>query len=169
MAINWLGGTTMRVSGQSPRRVTISQGQYEVNDDPDAVITTILGSCVAACIRDTHRGFGGMNHFVLPRPPPKSNNPGDPARYGDRLMELLVDALLRRGANRNSLEAKIFGGANPLRTYSTVGQQNSAFAKRFLEGQGIAVVEVNVGGPFGCKLDYWPVTGKTKHTLLNGV
>lgn len=168
MAFNRHGGTTMRAAGQPMRRVTISQGQYEVLDDPDAVITTILGSCVAACVRDIHRGFGGMNHFVLPGPQHKSNNVGDPARYGDRLMELLVDSLFKRGANRNSLEAKIFGGANPLNTFSTVGLQNAAFAKRFLEEKGIDVVEVNVGGPYGCKLDYWPVSGKTRHTLLTG-
>ncbi|MCM2474908.1 chemotaxis protein CheD [Rhizobium sp. CG5] len=169
MAFKVYGGTTTPASVRPVRRVTIGQGQYEVLDDPDAVITTILGSCVAACIRDVRRGFGGMNHFVLPGPQHKSKSPGDPARYGDYLMELLVDEMFKRGSSRNCLEAKIFGGASPLNAFSTVGLQNAAFARDFLAEKGIAVVEVNVGGPYGCKLDYWPVSGKTRHTLLTGL
>ena len=150
------------------RRVTIGQGEYAVLDEPDAVISTILGSCVAACVRDTRRGFGGMNHFVLPGPHANSPHAADRARYGDCLMALLVDDLFARGATRNCLEARIFGGASPLGFESTVGRNNAAFALRFLQEQGIAVVEMTVGGPQGCKLDYWPVSGKTTHTLLMG-
>lgn len=162
------GGNGKPVLGvQRPaRRVTIGQGEYEVLDDADTVISTILGSCVAACVRDTRRGFGGMNHFVLPGPHANSPNAADRTRYGDCLMALLVDDLFARGSTRNCLEAKIFGGASPLGFESTVGRKNVAFALSFLQEQGIPVVEAHVGGPYGCKLDYWPVSGKTAHTLL---
>ncbi|MGV8936874.1 MAG: chemotaxis protein CheD [Allorhizobium sp.] len=161
-------GKPRRNAERPTRRVTIGQGEYDVLDDPGAVISTILGSCVAACVRDTRRGFGGMNHFVLPGPHANSPNAADRARYGDRLMALLIDDLFSRGATRNCLEAKIFGGASPLGFDSTVGRKNAAFALSFLQEQGIAVVEVHVGGPHGCKLDYWPVSGRTTHTLLMG-
>lgn len=88
-------------------RVTISQGQFAVSDDPDTVMTTVLGSCVAACIRDPVLGLGGMNHFVLPGPVTKVMSKSEAARYGCQLMELLVDGLLARGANVWRLEAKI--------------------------------------------------------------
>lgn len=81
--------------------------QYLVVDD-DTALTTTLGSCVAACIRDPILGIGGMNHFLLPD---GTVSDGAPARYGSYAMELLINDLLKRGANRKRLEAKVFGGA----------------------------------------------------------
>ncbi|ACM36887.1 chemotaxis protein CheD [Agrobacterium vitis] len=149
-------------------RVTISQGQFAVSDDPDTVMTTVLGSCVAACIRDPVLGLGGMNHFVLPGPVAKGMSKSEAARYGCQLMELLVDGLLARGANVWRLEAKIFGGASPGNSFYNVGARNFDFARQFLATNGIAVIEENVGGPYGCKLEYWPYSGKTNCVPLSG-
>ena len=91
------------------KRVHIIQGEYKVVSDPDVVLTTILGSCVAACLRDPVSGVGGMNHFLLPGT--GSVTGGDATRYGVHLMELLINGLLKQGARRDRLEAKIFGGA----------------------------------------------------------
>jgi chemotaxis protein CheD len=144
------------------RRVSISQGEYVVLDDPNAVISTVLGSCVSACIRDPRLGIGGMNHFVLPEPNASSSAPvaGDPSRYGLHLMKQLVDDLLSRGVDLRRLEAKVFGGASPCNSYYNVGERNVRFALAFLAEKRITVVETQFGGISGCKLNYWPVSGK---------
>lgn len=98
------------------KRVHIIQGEYKVVSDPDVVLTTILGSCVAACLRDPVSGVGGMNHFLLPGT--GSVTGGDATRYGVHLMELLINGLLKQGARRDRLEAKIFGGAKTIASFS---------------------------------------------------
>ena len=114
------------------RRVNIIQGEYKVVTDPNVVLTTILGSCVAACLRDPVAGVGGMNHFLLPGNAQSMTSGGDATRYGVHLMELLINGLLKKGARRDRLEAKIFGGAKTIATFSNVGEQNAAFAMQLL-------------------------------------
>ncbi|MFN6982262.1 MAG: chemotaxis protein CheD [Brevundimonas sp.] len=152
--------------GRPVSLTSISQGQYSISDDPDAVITTVLGSCVAACIRDPKRGVGGMNHFVLPEPPTPLSAQDDPSRYGSYLMQRLIDGLLEAGANPYRLEAMVFGGASPGGSFYNIGARNMAFAREFLADRGIAVVDSICGGRAGCKLEYWPASGKLVHTRL---
>ncbi len=85
-----------------PRRINIIQGEYKVSNDPNVVITTILGSCVAACIRDPAAGVGGMNHFLLPGSTEALAAGGDATRYGVHLMELLINGLLKQGARKSA-------------------------------------------------------------------
>ena len=110
-------------------RFNIVQGEYKVSDDPDVVLTTLLGSCVAACIRDPVKGIGGMNHFLLPGGDVGSSR--DSERIGVHLMELLLNGLMRQGAQRERLEAKLFGGARMMQGLSDIGAKNAAFAKTF--------------------------------------
>jgi chemotaxis protein CheD len=147
------------------RRVHIIQGEFKVENDPDIVLTTILGSCVAACLRDPVAGVGGMNHFLLPG---SASSGGDATRYGVHLMELLINGLLKRGARRDRLEAKIFGGAKTIASFSNVGEQNAAFAMQFLKDEGIPVVGSSTGGDHGRKLEYWPVSGRARQYPLTG-
>ena len=151
------------------RRVHIIQGEYKVLSDPDAVLSTILGSCVAACLRDPVAGVGGMNHFLLPGTGNTPMTGGDATRYGVHLMELLINGLLKQGARRDRLEAKIFGGARTIARFSNVGEQNAAFARQFLLDEGIRVVGESTGGEHGRKLEYWPVTGRARQYALTGV
>ena len=89
----------------------ILPGEYYVTSR-DMVLVTVLGSCVCVCIRDTMSGIGGMNHFMLPDSGRDQNNPlGNSARYGTYAMEILINQLLKLGAKRSNLEAKVFGGA----------------------------------------------------------
>ena len=83
------------------RRINIVQGEYKVSDDPAALISTLLGSCVAACIRDPVAGVGGMNHFLLPGEDARSHA-HDAERYGDYLMELLINGIMKQGGQRES-------------------------------------------------------------------
>ncbi|MCO5732985.1 chemoreceptor glutamine deamidase CheD [Rhizobium sp. SSA_523] len=150
------------------KRMNIIQGEYKVTDDPDAVITTILGSCVAACLRDPIAGVGGMNHFLLPGNGPGGMSGGDMSRYGVHLMELLINGILKRGGRRDRLEAKIFGGAKTIASFSNVGEQNATFATNFLRDEGIRIVGASTGGEYGRKLEYWPVSGRARTYPLTG-
>lgn len=152
-----------------PRRINIIQGEYKVSNDPNVVITTILGSCVAACIRDPAAGVGGMNHFLLPGSTEALAAGGDATRYGVHLMELLINGLLKQGARKDRMEAKIFGGAKTIASFSNVGAQNAEFAARFLRDEGIRVVGSSTGGEHGRKLEFWPVSGRARQHALTGV
>ena len=120
-----------------------------------SVVTTLLGSCVAACIRDPVAGVGGMNHFLLPGEEARTHGQ-DAERYGDYLMELLINGLMQQGAERERLEAKLFGGARMMRGLSDIGKKNAEFAERYLRHEGISVVGKDLGGERGRRLQYWP-------------
>lgn len=155
-------------TGLAPKRVNIIQGEYKVSTDPDVVLTTILGSCVAACIRDPVAGVGGMNHFLLPGSVEALAAGGDATRYGVHLMELLINGLLKQGARKDRMEAKIFGGAKTIASFSNVGAQNAAFAEQFLRDERIQLVGSSTGGDHGRKLEYWPISGRARQHALTG-
>jgi chemotaxis protein CheD len=132
--------------------------QYLVVDDGTALVT-VLGSCVAACIRDPMLQLGGMNHFLLPE-----GNTGDgaPARYGSYAMDVLINELLTRGASRKRLEAKVFGGANVLKGFTSnpVGTRNAEFVRAYLDAERIPVVAEDLCGIHPRKVFFFPRTGK---------
>ena len=156
-------GTRPRADGLRP--VHIVQGEHYVTDDPEVVLTTILGSCVAACLRDPVAGVGGMNHFLLPGGDP-SKAGADSVRYGVHAMELLVNALLSRGARRERLEAKLFGGARLITGLTDVGAMNATFAEEFLRREGLNHVGGSLRGDAGRRIQYWPVSGRARQVFL---
>ena len=150
------------------RRIHVVQGEYAVSDDPDVMLGTILGSCVAACARDPVAGVGGMNHFLLPGDKEGAAAGGGPQalRYGVQSMELLLNALYRMGARRERLEVKLFGGARVIDGLSDVGQQNAAFAERFLKAEGIALMGGSLRGEQARRVQFWPVSGRVRQMAL---
>lgn len=150
----------------SRKRIHIVQGEFRVICDPEVVLATVLGSCVAACLRDAEAGVGGMNHFLLPGDI-GGGHAGEAERYGVHLMELLVNGLLENGARRERLEGKLFGGARMMEGLSDIGAKNAAFAKRFLANEGIRLVAENLGGDRGRRLEYEPVSGRARQSLLD--
>ena len=147
--------------GVEPRKVHVIQGEFHVAEGDDVVMTTILGSCVAACMRDPMTRVGGMNHFLLP------GATGDEGlRYGVQSMELLVNALLRRGARRDRLEVKLFGGAHLFDGLSNVGAQNSEFGERFLRDEGLNYLGGSLRGDRARRIQYWPGSGRARQILL---
>ncbi|MEX3007006.1 chemotaxis protein CheD [Hoeflea sp. TYP-13] len=155
------------MNAATPRnRLHVIQGQYHISDKPDVVLSTILGSCVAACLRDPVAGVGGMNHFLLPGS--AGEGTGEATRYGVHLMELLINALLQQGASKSRLEAKVFGGAQTMSRLSDVGRKNGAFAEQFLRDEGIKIVNSSLGGELGRKVEFWPVSGRARQSILNG-
>jgi chemotaxis protein CheD len=157
----------MTSAGIHEKRVHIIQGEYFFTSDPNVMVTTILGSCVAACIRDPLAGVGGINHFLLPGELNQAKSQ-EAERMGVHLMELLVNGLLKAGARRDRLEAKLFGGARTVRCHADIGKNNAEFAQRFLKAEGIAVVGGSTGGRQGRRIQYWPVTGRARQILLTG-
>ncbi|HEY1077815.1 MAG TPA: chemoreceptor glutamine deamidase CheD [Fontimonas sp.] len=139
--------------------VKVLPGEYKVTSD-DVMLVTVLGSCVSACIRDPHAGIGGMNHFMLPEG--EFSTGVSSARYGGFAMEMLINDLLKRGAARQRLEAKVFGGGNVLPGFHTVniGQRNAEFVRSYLRGEGIALRCEDLGGQAPRRVHYFPVDGR---------
>lgn len=148
-------------------RTHIIQGEFVVTDNAETVVTTVLGSCVAACIWDTAAGVGGVNHFLLPG---HSDAGGLDAeeRLGVHLMELLVNGLLKAGARRDRLKAKLFGGARAIKGLADIGKHNIAFAERFLFLEGIAYVGGSTSGDRGRRIECRPVLGRVRQVYLTG-
>lgn len=142
--------------------VKILPGEYYVTGR-DMVLVTVLGSCVAACIRDRMSGIGGMNHFLLPDNRQDVGPVGLAGRYGTYAMELMINQLLKAGARRSNLEAKVFGGANVLRgfTVANVGQRNSDFVMEYLQTENIALVAHDLLDIYPRKVYFFPSTGRT--------
>ena len=155
-------GTTF--SEAVERRVNIVQGEQHVSNDPSEVISTLLGSCVAACMRDPVAGIGGLNHFLLPGDDGAGG--GNSLRHGVHAMELLVNALLMQGARRDRLEAKLFGGANLMRGLSDIGAKNAAFAEEFLRKEGINNIGGSLRGDRGRRIQFWPVSGRARQVFM---
>jgi chemotaxis protein CheD len=143
--------------------IQIMQGDAYVTDAKDELLTTVLGSCIAACIRDPILGLGGMNHFLLPE---GSGADRHAQRFGVNAMEVLINGILVGGGRRERLEAKLFGGANVLSTLPFVGSRNAAFARQFLNAEGIVVVGGNVGGDAPRRIQYWPSTGRARQLAV---
>ena len=125
------------------------------------MLTTVLGSCVAACIRDVRLGIGGMNHFMLPDGD-ASGPMSSSARYGSYAMEILINHLLKLGARREHLEAKVFGGGNvlPGLSLANVGQRNADFVVQFLETEQVRIVARDLVDVFPRKVNFFPATGR---------
>lgn len=140
--------------------VKIQPGEYYVTSPPE-LITTLVGSCVAACICDPVRGVGGMNHFMLPGAAPGwSSADAISNRYGGYAMENLIDGIIGAGGLRERLEVKLFGGGNMGRPTSTIGQQNVRFVEEFLKREKLPVVAACLLGEVARKVVYEPGTGR---------
>jgi chemotaxis protein CheD len=130
----------------------------------DMLIVTVLGSCVAACIRDSVSGAGGMNHFMLPDAAVGSGEGlvSPSMRYGSYAMEILIDGLLKMGARKENLEAKVFGGGKVLPAVGSanVGERNACFVREYLHAEGIPILAEDLNGAHPRKVYFFPRTGK---------
>ena len=141
--------------------VKILPGEYYVTGR-EMVMVTVLGSCVAACIRDRVMGIGGMNHFMLPGDQDSDGVVSASARYGAYAMEMMINELLKMGAKRSNLEAKVFGGASVLRGFKigNVGQRNVEFTLGYLNTEGISIAAQDVLDTHPRKIYFFPKNGK---------
>jgi len=144
--------------------VKLLPGEFFVARE-DILLSTVLGSCVSACIWDPGAKIGGMNHFMLPGdggPDPSQLINAASGRYGVFAMEQLINEIIKRGGRKPSLEAKVFGGGSVLRNFSTlnVGDRNAEFAMDFLRTEGIRVTSQDLLDIHPRRVAFFPVTGR---------
>lgn len=143
--------------------IHVVQGDFATSDDPNVVMTTVLGSCVAACIWDPIAQVGGVNHFLLPD---HASGTGNPIVYGAQAMELLINDLLKKGALKRRLRAKLFGGGNMMEGLSNIGEKNAEFAQNFLANEGIECVSSSLLGAQARRVRFHPTTGRASQKLI---
>ncbi|MDB5765440.1 MAG: cheD [Collimonas fungivorans] len=153
--------------------VKLLPNEYYVTPD-DMVLSTVLGSCVAACVRDSTAGVGGMNHFMLPNDGNPGNSGGSASasmRYGAYAMEMLLNELLKAGARRERLEAKVFGGGAVLAnmTMLNIGDRNADFVLRYLQMEQVRVAAQDLRGNLPRRISYFPRSGKVMVRRLHRI
>ena len=149
----------------------ILPGEFYVTRENE-LVSTVLGSCVSACIRDVSLGVGGMNHFMLPVDRnTKIETNSESARYGNHAMEMLINAILKAGGLKKNLEVKLFGGGRVLSSMSNidVGEQNIVFIKGYAALEGLNVVTEDLGDIYPRKVIYFPQTGRALMKKLRKV
>lgn len=142
--------------------VKLLPGEYYVTTE-DMVLTTVLGSCVSACVRDSASGIGGMNHFMLPDEADLLVCDAAAAmRYGANAMNMLLDELIKAGARRERLEAKVFGGGAVLAnmTMLNIGKRNADFVLGFLHKERIRIAAQDLCGKLARRINFFPMTGR---------
>jgi chemotaxis protein CheD len=150
------------------RSVRLLPGDCYATGAADEVIVTVLGSCIAACIRDPRTGYGGMNHFMLPESESGEWNGASAAlRYGNHAMEALINDVLKSGCSRGGLEIKLFGGANLTTGPMMVGRKNVDFIRHYLGVEGLRVAAADLGGVLARRIHYQPGTGLVRRIFLN--
>jgi len=140
--------------------IKIISGEWHVSNSPGEMLATILGSCVAACIRDPIAKVGGMNHFLLPGDENTENKVSEAARYGVFAMEQLINGILKLGGRKERFEVKVFGGGNVINNSAKIGSKNAAFIREFLRKEGLQIVSEDLEGDFPRRVNYYPTTGK---------
>ena len=140
--------------------VKVLPGEFYVADE-DLLVMTTLGSCIAACLWDREKRVGGMNHFLLPDTGQGATG-ADSGRYGSFAMDLLIGELVKRGATRSTLEAKVFGGGAVISGMNTinVGERNTKFVLDYLRTERITVVSKDVMDIYPRKVCFLPASGK---------
>jgi chemotaxis protein CheD len=144
--------------------IYVAQGEFQTSGQPNVVFSTVLGSCVAACIWDPDLGIGGMNHFLLANA--SDSDRSGSSRYGVHAMEMLINDLLKKGARRKALQAKLFGGANMASNLRDIGASNARFAKSFLEAEDIRCVAESLGGNSARRVIFRPSNGQARQMVV---
>ncbi|MFD2647622.1 chemotaxis protein CheD [Devosia albogilva] len=141
---------------------TVHQGDCHVGDVPDVTFSTVLGSCISACVRDRVANVGGMNHFLLAEQSGSARDRyGASARYGAFAMEQLINKVLSRGTGKKqNLEIKIFGGGKINSALDDVGAKNIEFIRQFLSVEGYVATSEDVGGTYARRVLFKPYSGR---------
>jgi chemotaxis protein CheD len=141
---------------------SVHQGDCLVSAEMDVTFSTILGSCVSACIRDREAMIGGMNHFLLAEPAGLARDRyGASSRYGAFAMEQLINKVLSQGSGRKAnLEIKVFGGGLINAALSDIGAKNIEFIRDFVANEGYPLAGEDLGGTYARRVMFRPSTGR---------
>ncbi len=151
----------------------ILPGEYYVTDKEE-IVTTVLGSCVSACVRDRVFGIGGMNHFMLPVSEGgvwggATDVASTATRYGNFAMEHMINDILKHGGHRKNLELKLFGGGQIINAMTDIGKRNIEFVLDYVATEGLAVSGQDMGGPYPRKIIYFPASGRVRVKKLKNM
>lgn len=154
-----------RVSPQAFERgvvTNVHQGDCHVSGAKDVTYSTVLGSCISACVRDVTTGVGGMNHFLLAHQAESAKDRfGASSRYGAFAMEQLINSVLSKGSgDKSNLEIKVFGGGAIAAKMPDIGAKNIAFVTKFLADEGYKISTQDMGGAWARRVMYKPHTGQ---------
>ena len=141
-------------------------GDYYVTKNEEE-ITTVLGSCVSFCIKDTENYVGGMNHYIYPKSNPENNNGIPDSCYGDLSIGLLMDNYQNQGGKLDKIEIMLYGEGKILSGQSNVGEQNIEVAQKYLAENNMTVSASDVGGQFSRKITFYPKTGEVRMRKLS--
>ncbi len=143
--------------------IRINPGGHYVSRGGDETLVTVLGSCVAACIRDPIAHVGGMNHFMLPESDVGAWGAASASlRFGNFAMERLINDILCRGGRRHNLEIKVFGGANMIGNGAQIGPRNADFVESYLRDEGLRIAAADLRGAHARRIHYHPATGRVR-------
>ena len=148
--------------------IKLYSGGYYASRSKGEMVVTILGSCIACCLYDPMNKVGGINHFLVPGIDNVHTNDAS-ARYGINAMELVINDMVKIGAQKKHMVAKIFGGSNMIDISSKIGEKNISFVKDFLQNEGIDITASDVGGSCPRRVHFEPNTGKVKIRKLKRV
>lgn len=148
--------------------VSVTAGDFRWTGHDNLAFSTVLGSCLSVCAYDEHIGIGGMNHFLLPEAPEKENGEFSQSfRYGSAALESLLNSLYRKGAAKNGLKIKIFGGGKVLNGVSkNIGKKNIDFARKYFMLENLRIDSEDIGGSQGRYIVFFPKTGKVLLKIL---
>jgi chemotaxis protein CheD len=142
--------------------VNVGVAQVKMGSSPQ-VLRTILGSCVGICIFDRQKKVGGLAHVLLPEAMPE----GNPEKYANTAIPMLIDLLFKQGCKREFMSAKIAGGAamfkfTPGNTLGLIGDRNVEATRKALQAKGIPIVAEDIGGSSGRVIDFFLEDGHVK-------
>ncbi len=144
------------------RTINVFQGELAVSAEDDVVLAAVLGSCIATCLWDARAAVGGMNHILLPG---RHANAGTETKYGLFAMEALINELMKCGARKTNLQAKVFGGAQTFENAMGIGIANATFVREFLDNEGIPIRAESVGGTKARRIRFQPTSGRARQML----
>jgi len=153
--------------------VKILPGEYYVTRY-DEILTTVVGSCVSACIRDNVRRIGGMNHFMLPTHTSslekwENTYASTASRYGSVAMEQMINEILKYGGKRQNLEVKLFGGGRIVGNMINIGQRNIEFVKDYVKLENLVLLAEDLGDIYPRKILYYPNNGRVRVKKLRAM
>lgn len=141
---------------------TVHQGDCHVSGESDVTFSTVLGSCISACVYDKVSGVGGMNHFLLAEQSGSAKDRyGASARYGAFAMEQLINTVLSKGSgSKANLDIKVFGGGNINTSLDDIGAKNITFVREFLRAEGYRLSSEDMGGTYARRVLFKPSSGR---------
>ncbi|MCI9123290.1 MAG: chemotaxis protein CheD [Eubacterium sp.] len=146
------------------RMIKVGMADLNICKNPDAITTLGLGSCIGIAIYDPVTKIGGLAHIMLPDSTKIRNN-SNIAKFADTGITELVNRMVRAGAVRSRMVAKIAGGAKMFEVtgadiIGNIGLKNAMASKKKLKELGIRLIAEDTGLNYGRTVELHCDTGE---------